>query len=700
MAPGLHGIRGVGEKTREQLVQHYGSEEAALESLSNLEFDRLFSLEGLTPQQRLRIARQVYSEKKGFAYIHLLKTQEAVQVYKGIMDILKGHAATGYGRLALGLHYPTLDRRELEDRFQRCEKALGFVSALSPGTLERIRTLLKEVHPLKPPAKIDLPCAVATGDRAVYERLRSLTSKTIFVEGEEDLQYLVERDSSLRFVQGQGIDLSEVLGRVPGVEYLLDFSVVDCLPEVILEHYRENRGSIAASLEVAGLLQTLPGNPCSPVDPSSLEEVKAILSRWGDGDLGGLDDTMKKLQDAEEMLHEVVEECRMEANNEILERVEGGAIALKGKDLLEVLEGLERGPSVYQRLPGDLLDLIAGVGSAWETECARRLGFQEDAILFSGLLTEETRYPLRVSQERLHEVETWLKGERSSHEAALKRETARILGRHQEAVEALVRSVLELDVFLALGTFCRDFNLTRPVLSEEQGVTIKGARHLGLLKAAGSGGFEVQPVSYRLGGKERAAVLTGANSGGKTTLLETLAQVQIMAQCGLLVPAERARVPLLEGVYFFGKSRGGTGAGALERLLKSLEGLEGEGGRRLVLADEIEAVTEPGAAAKVIAALLEGLAGDGRSLTVLVTHLGEEVMGEVGKGVRVDGIEAKGLDEDLNLIVERSPVLGRLARSTPELIVERLKKQGDRYGFYDRIAQRFEKDRQGQGLSR
>ena len=39
-----------------------------------------------------------------------------------------------------------------------------------------------------------------------------------------------------------------------------------------------------------------------------------------------------------------------------------------------------------------------------------------------------------------------------------------------------------------------------------------------------------------------------------------------------------------------------------------------------------------------------------------------------------DGIEAKGLDENLDLVVDRTPKFGILARSTPELIVERLSK--------------------------
>ncbi|RLF97643.1 endonuclease MutS2, partial [Thermococci archaeon] len=45
--------------------------------------------------------------------------------------------------------------------------------------------------------------------------------------------------------------------------------------------------------------------------------------------------------------------------------------------------------------------------------------------------------------------------------------------------------------------------------------------------------------------------------------------------------------------------------------------------------------------------------------------------------VRCDGIEASGLDENLNLIVDRQPVFYKIGKSTPELIVEKLYKKSE-----------------------
>ena len=62
------------------------------------------------------------------------------------------------------------------------------------------------------------------------------------------------------------------------------------------------------------------------------------------------------------------------------------------------------------------------------------------------------------------------------------------------------------------------------------------------------------PVSYSVGEVKLSifgatphpvAILTGANSGGKTCLLNMLATSVILTELGLPVPAERAEIPLL-----------------------------------------------------------------------------------------------------------------------------------------------------------
>lgn len=59
--------------------------------------------------------------------------------------------------------------------------------------------------------------------------------------------------------------------------------------------------------------------------------------------------------------------------------------------------------------------------------------------------------------------------------------------------------------------------------------------------------------------------------------------------------------------------------------------------------------------------------------------------------VRVDGIEAKGLDDEYNLLVDRTPRMNYLARSTPELILKMIhsRSEGKLKEVYGKILEKF-----------
>lgn len=178
-----------------------------------------------------------------------------------------------------------------------------------------------------------------------------------------------------------------------------------------------------------------------------------------------------------------------------------------------------------------------------------------------------------------------------------------------------------------------------------------------------------QPISFLLDKESKCSILTGANSGGKTTLLEHMLQNISLYQLGLPTPGE-VSMPIFTDVYYFAKTKGSTSKGAFETLLTQMSKIK-PGNKTLILADEIEAVTEPGVAGKIISATADFFIRK-NCFVVLATHLGAEIAKSLPEGARIDGIEASGLDENFELIVNHNPVLGRLAHSTPELIVERM----------------------------
>jgi dsDNA-specific endonuclease/ATPase MutS2 len=147
---------------------------------------------------------------------------------------------------------------------------------------------------------------------------------------------------------------------------------------------------------------------------------------------------------------------------------------------------------------------------------------------------------------------------------------------------------------------------------------------------------------------------------------------------------------LTDSFYYFAKSKGTLDAGAFETTLTEFS-VVADGSAKLVLADELESITEPGASAKIMAGILEVLTENLNTMSIFVSHLSELIMENTSCPVRIDGIEASGLDADLNLIVDRSPRYNYTAKSTPELIVERLSKKsnGNEKAFYDKLRSKF-----------
>ena len=254
----------------------------------------------------------------------------------------------------------------------------------------------------------------------------------------------------------------------------------------------------------------------------------------------------------------------------------------------------------------------------------------------------------------------------------------------REDVDVAVAAVSEMAFDLSLGRFAAEYDLRRPELVDD-GLAVTGARNLTL-----SG--DVRPISYAVGSHgfdgpgldgeqsspdgpeippsgDRVAVLTGANSGGKTTLLETLAQVTLLASMGLPVPAERAAVGRFDSVVFH-RRHASFNAGVLESTLKSIVPPLSTGDRTLMLVDEFEAITEPGRAADLLNGLVD-LTVDRGALGIYVTHLADD-LSPLPPEARVDGIFAEGLTEDLELRVDYQPRFGTIGKSTPEFIVSRL----------------------------
>ena len=380
------------------------------------------------------------------------------------------------------------------------------------------------------------------------------------------------------------------------------------------------------------------------LDADRLDDAAAALAGLeGRSDRVGeqADDKLDALRDKRAAVEDLAA-----SPQEVLQTVQSGA---RGTDQLR---------EAFTRHVADEADVsLTRVREAMPDEAADAPAFVAETLrtLADGLRT--------ASEERESEVADRLEG---------------VLDETAVEVEAAVRAVDDLAFRLSLARFALAFDLTRPTFAENEVTAVVRARNVFLEDA----GNPVQPITYAVGDHtlsiasvnapptgDRVAVLTGANSGGKTTLLETLSQVQLLAQMGLPVPAEEAEIGIVDRVVFH-RRHASFNAGVLESTLRSVVPPLAEGGRTLMLVDEFEAITEPGSAADLLHGLVT-LTVDRDALGVFVTHLADDLE-PLPNSARTDGIFAEGLTTDLELEVDYQPRFETVGKSTPEFIVSRL----------------------------
>ncbi|MFC4988630.1 MutS-related protein [Saliphagus infecundisoli] len=372
------------------------------------------------------------------------------------------------------------------------------------------------------------------------------------------------------------------------------------------------------------------------------------------------------------------------------ERLAAAATALEGLEDEGVREGadeeldrLRTGLGAVEDMDADALSLIEELQSAGVADVEGfRDAFEERLRSEADVTIDRVRAAMPTDAtdatdfvgSTLRELRSELREAADDRERAVRADLEETLEETKAEVEVAIEAVDEIAFHLSLARFAEAYDCTRPAFREgrEASLAVVGARNLALA----AGGEAVQPVTYALGDHGvdevppgRVAVLTGANSGGKTTLLETCCQVVLLATMGLPVPAERAEVTPVESLVFH-RRHASFNAGVLESTLKSIvPPLSGEG-RTLMLVDEFEAITEPGSAADLLHGLVRLTVGR-EALGVFVTHLADDLE-PLPPEARVDGIFAEGLDPDLDLVVDYQPRFDTVGRSTPEFIVSRL----------------------------
>ena len=142
-------------------------------------------------------------------------------------------------------------------------------------------------------------------------------------------------------------------------------------------------------------------------------------------------------------------------------------------------------------------------------------------------------------------------------EGAERRERIRILQALTDQLRPQVPQMLasqdmlaEVDFLSAKVSLAEALKAIRPEITDEPMLDWADARHPVLFLHYAPQGKTVVPLSIRLRAEEnRVLVISGPNAGGKSVCLKTVALLQYMTQCGLLVPVgEQSKVGLFDNL--------------------------------------------------------------------------------------------------------------------------------------------------------
>ena len=118
---------------------------------------------------------------------------------------------------------------------------------------------------------------------------------------------------------------------------------------------------------------------------------------------------------------------------------------------------------------------------------------------------------------------------------------------------AVGRALAEADTLRSLAAHAARNDWTRPTVHEGGALDIEAGCHPVVEQTT-----EFVPNDLRMDDDRRFLVVTGPNMSGKSTYMRQAALITLLAQIGSFVPARRARVGLVDGIY--------TRVGALDEL--------------------------------------------------------------------------------------------------------------------------------------
>lgn len=215
-------------------------------------------------------------------------------------------------------------------------------------------------------------------------------------------------------------------------------------------------------------------------------------------------------------------------------------------------------------------------------------------------------------------------------EADERREVVKILVGFTDLVRPHIADIIrsysfmgEIDFIRAKASFAVRINGIKPIFEDKQQVEWVQAIHPLLNIQLLQQRKQAYPLDISLNEVNRLLIVSGANAGGKSLCLKTVALLQYMLQCGLLIPVHTSsRTGIFERI-FVDIGDGQSIENSLSTYTSHLNNMkffvENCNDKTLILIDEFGSGTEPQIGGAIAETLLDRFNGK-RSFGVITTH--------------------------------------------------------------------------------
>ncbi|TDS57232.1 endonuclease MutS2 [Myroides indicus] len=211
-----------------------------------------------------------------------------------------------------------------------------------------------------------------------------------------------------------------------------------------------------------------------------------------------------------------------------------------------------------------------------------------------------------------------------------RKEIARILTEFTNLIRPEADEILKsydflgtIDFIQAKASFSIRIKATKPVLENRQNIEWTNAVHPLLDIALRQQKKHAHPLDIFLTEKDRILIVSGVNAGGKSLCLKTVALLQYMLQCGLLIPVdEGSKAGVFQNIFMDigdGQSMENSLSTYTSHLTNMKFFVEHNDDKTLLLIDEFGGGTEPQIGGAIAETLLERF-NNKKSFGLITTH--------------------------------------------------------------------------------